>query len=94
LQSETKDLPSDYHTALTCLQQAGFTVVTSCEAFTDTVFSDVGAIVYFLKAVPWQVPDFSIDKCYDQLRAIHDRIQTTGQVIATRHRFYIEAQKP
>ena len=94
LHSETKDLPSDYQRALACVRREGFEVVESQEAFTETVFRDVGAVVYYLRAVPWQVPDFSVEKYRSQLSAIHNHIQATGQYTATAHRFYIEARKP
>lgn len=94
LRSKKRDRPSYYQRALAFLQQSGFEVIESREAFSDTVFYDVGAIVYFLKAIPWQVPDFSTKNCYDQLRAIHDHIQANGKFITSSHRFYIEARKP
>jgi hypothetical protein len=28
----------------------------------ETSFADVGALVYCLRAVPWTVPDFSVDR--------------------------------
>jgi SAM-dependent methyltransferase len=94
LQGETKDLPSDYQRALASLRRVGFEVVESHEAFTETVFCDVGAVVYYLKAVPWQVPDFSVEKYRTQLSAIHNHIQAAGGLTAAAHRFYIEARKP
>ncbi len=35
---------------------------------------DVGAIVYYLKAVPWEIPDFSVEKYFDKLQEIHKLI--------------------
>jgi hypothetical protein len=34
-------------------------------------FSDVGALVYFLKAVPWVIKDFDVRRFQDVLEALH-----------------------
>ena len=94
LQGATEEKASYYRRALAFIRQAGFEVIDSREAFPETIFRDVGAVVYYLKAIPWQVPGFSIETGCDKLRAIHNRIQATGQFTAAAHRFYIEACKP
>lgn len=58
-----------------------------------TRFYDVGAIVYYLKVVPWQVPDFSLERYLDKLVEIHDTIQAHGYIDVHYHRFLIVAQK-
>jgi len=57
-------------------------------------FFDVGAMVYFLRKVIWFVPDFTVEKYRDQLRALHERIQAGGPFIAYSRRFLIQASKP
>jgi SAM-dependent methyltransferase len=94
LQCDDEERPSYYQQALDFLGQAGFEIIASRESFADTFFTDVGAVVYYLKAVPWQAPSYSIDKCYERLRAMHDHIQANGKLVAHRHRFFIEASKP
>lgn len=76
------------------LDQAGFRIVERREEFPETVFSDVGAVAYYLKAVPWQIPDFSIDGYRDRLTALHRRIGAKGGLHIRGHLFYIEAVKP
>jgi SAM-dependent methyltransferase len=76
------------------LEDAGLRIVLRKEEFPNTEFKDVGAVVYFLKAIAWQVTDFTVEKYYDQLAEIHNSIQTTGGFPVQQHRFYIEAQKP
>jgi hypothetical protein len=51
------------------------------------VFYGVGAVVYFLRLVVWIVPDFSVEKYRDRLRAM------TFPFHATVTRFLIEATK-
>ncbi len=76
------------------LEDGGLRIVERKEEFPKTEFKDIGAVVYYLKAISWQVSDFSIEKYYDQLGEIHNIIQETGKFSVEQHRFYIEAQKP
>jgi SAM-dependent methyltransferase len=41
-------------------------------------FKDVGAVVYYLRATPWQIPDFSVERYRDRLGALHERIARDG----------------
>jgi SAM-dependent methyltransferase len=76
------------------LGTAGFEVVRQGEEYPETEFQDVGALVYYLKAISWQVPDFSVEGYAEPLRAIHERIQTDGPLKVYSHRFWLEARKP
>ena len=80
--------------ALTLVQQAGFQVLVQKEEFPETMFYDVGAVVYYLKAIPWQIPDFTIEECDSKLKALHNIIEETGALVVKNHRFYFEAIKP
>src|SRR6266571_2686158 len=53
------------------MREVGWHIVEQKEHFFITRFYDTGALVYYLKAIPWEVPDFSIDKYFDKLVAIH-----------------------
>ncbi len=79
--------------ALREVEQAGFTVVDQREEYPCTSFKDIGAVVYYLKVISWQVEDFSPERYLDQLAAIHHTIQEGGQFIAHEHRWLIEAVK-
>ena len=59
-----------------------------------TEFFDVGAVVYFLRKVIWMVPDFTVERYRDRLRALHERISREGPFVAHATRFLIEARKP
>jgi len=56
-------------------------------------FYDIGAFVYYLKCIPWQVKDFSIDKYYKRLETINDIIQKKGHIDFIMHRFYLIVKK-
>ncbi len=75
------------------IKDAGFEVIEHLEDFPICRFYDVGAVVYHLKAVPWQFPDFSIKKHRDNLADIHNDIQSKGYIEVTNHRFLITARK-
>lgn len=57
-------------------------------------FSDIGAVVHFLRKVIWIVPGFTVAEHRDRLRALHDRIRREGPFIAHSSRVLIEARKP
>jgi SAM-dependent methyltransferase len=76
------------------LIDAGFGILTDIEDFPVLEFFDVGALVFFLRLVSWQVADFNMDKCSEKLYAIHQDILTNGPLKVREHRILVEAQKP
>jgi hypothetical protein len=58
------------------------------------VFYDVGAVVHFLRKVPWTVPGFTVDGYADQLARMHRSIRSRGSFVSHGQRFLIEARKP
>ncbi len=75
------------------LVDTGFKVIEQKEEFPITRFYDVGAIVYYLKAIPWQIPDFSIEKYCDSLAKIHSKIKKYGYIDIKNHQFFIVTKK-
>ena len=57
-------------------------------------FEDVGALVYFLKAVPWVVDGFSLEQHLDVLAALEARRAAGAPLTFTYTRYLIEAAKP
>ncbi len=84
----------DPQLARVAAQKAGLVVVDLREERLRTVFHDVGAVVYFLRLVIWIVPDFTVDRFRDRLRALHEQIERNGPFVAYASRFLIEARKP
>jgi hypothetical protein len=74
--------------------EAGLTVRTLMMEHPRTVFFDIGAVVYFLRLVPWIVPDFTVGKYRDALRRLHHAIERSGRFETTASRMLIEATKP
>ena len=52
-----------------------FVIVKMKECITHSRFYDAAAIAYYLKCIPWQIEDFSIDKYFNNLRMIQKRIE-------------------
>ncbi len=75
------------------LEHAGFLVAEQREEYPETVFMDVGAVAYYLKAIPWAVPDYSLDTYRDRLILLHEQIVLHGGLHVRGHYFYIEAVK-
>ncbi|GIN85943.1 methyltransferase [Heyndrickxia sporothermodurans] len=73
------------------LEEHQFKIIDSREEFPIQRFYDIGALVYYLKAIPWQIPDFQIEKYVETLYDIHHIIQTKGYFDVHQSRFLITA---
>lgn len=85
--------PGDLEKLVGDLEKAGLTVTEAREANIVTRYLDVGAVVYQLRAVPWQVPGFDIGRHRTQLQRIHDQIANDGRFEVRSQRFLVCAQK-
>jgi SAM-dependent methyltransferase len=81
-------------TAVDLLERHGLKVVDAREEMADYVFHDVGAVVFQLRAVSWQVRDFDVGGYERPLRALHERILAEGGFVSRDHRFLLEAVRP
>ena len=75
------------------LKKAGFKVERAKECFPTTRVFDVGALAYYFKVIPWEIPNFSVENYYEPLARIHEVIQREGYVDVKSHRFLIVARK-
>ncbi|MCH4569814.1 class I SAM-dependent methyltransferase [Bacillus sp. ES1-5] len=73
------------------LEENGFTILEEKEEFPFQRLYDIGAIVYYLKAIPWQIPDFTAERYYAELYRIHEIILQKGYFDVKQHRFIIKA---
>jgi SAM-dependent methyltransferase len=80
--------------AVAALEAAGLAVTDVREERPALVFHDVGAIVYQLRAVPWQVRDFDVRRYDRALRRLDAVIRTEGHFTASAHRFLVAASRP
>lgn len=74
------------------LQKAGFTILEQKEEMGFTRYYDIGAVIYYVKAIEWQIPDFTVERYADRLLALHERIEAEGYLDIPTHRFYLIAR--
>jgi hypothetical protein len=79
--------------AAAALRAAGLRVTDVREERPPLTFHDIGALVYQLLAVPWQVRDFTPERYDRALRRIDATIRTQGHYTATAHRFLVQATR-
>lgn len=75
------------------LTGAGLEVVDSGESFAEYAFLDVGAVVFHLTAVPWQVPGFDVSTYDTLLRQLDHQIRRQGEFVVRHHRYFIKARR-
>ena len=71
----------------------GLDVVRLQDALTRVEFFDLAAVVHFLRKVLWTVPDFSVEKYGDRLRALGNHIAEHGSFVCHSRRTLVEARK-
>lgn len=76
------------------LQAAGLETIDNREWSGRIAFSDVGAIVYYLKAVPWLVPGFSVETHLPVLLSLQRRLERGESLSFSARKYLLEAYKP
>ena len=78
--------------AINQLETSNFSILKSNESYTKTRFYDIGALAYFLNAIPFIIIDFTVDQYKEKLREIFDHIEQDGFFEVKNHHFFIIAQ--
>ena len=76
------------------LSGSGLDVREFREARYSDSFSDVGAVVYFLRAAPWEVPGFDVERFRGVLERIDSDIRRIGRLEVTAIRYWVLATAP
>ena len=71
----------------------GYKIIIRDEVALPTKFFDVNAVIFYAKAIPWEIFDFSVDSHLDKLFVIQDIIDKNGFFQATSGRFLLGMQK-
>lgn len=71
------------------VEGAGLAVLGSGEASLEMRCTDVGALVAYLRAVPWYLPDFTVTRYRERLHALHEQ----GEARWHTNRFWLAAQR-
>ncbi len=96
LQPEVEDSPFPEHVLKIRrmqMQERGFDILESGEAFRPIKFYDVGALVWFAKIIEWEFPGFEVDKYLENLIKAQEILERDGVIQGRIHRFYIVARK-
>ncbi|MFD6953579.1 methyltransferase type 11 [Nocardiopsis sp. TSRI0078] len=88
-----RDARWDLDAAVTGLEEAGLTVTRTRQARALRRFLDVGALVFYLRMVPWQVPGFDAHTYREALRRLHGGLVRGRPLTCTVHRFFTEAAR-
>ena len=88
---EWPDSTPEYY--VPALQAAGLTVITAQEWTGTLRFTDVGAVVYYLKVVPWLVQGFSVDTHLEPLLSLQTRLERGEELAFTARLYLLEAIK-
>jgi len=92
-QRQAEDRTWDVARAAEDVRAAGFEILRAQDCVTTTRIFDAGAVVYYFKALPWEIPDFSVETHFEALARIHDEIEAGGFIETSLHRFLIVASK-
>ena len=76
------------------IQNQGFIILREDEFFPTQKFFDIGALVYLAKIIKWEFPNFSVERCFEQLCKLQSIVEEKGYVESKGHKFIIVAQKP
>ena len=76
------------------LREVGLEIVNAQDWSGKLTFTDVGAIVYYLKAVPWLVPGFSVETHLKYLLTLQNQLERNQPLAFSSRKYLIEARKP
>ena len=76
----------DLDTVVVQLRDSGMRVDEADVGTATTVFADIGALAWYLRSVPWAVPDFTVSVYRQALLRLHD-----GPIRVPHQRFWLRA---
>lgn len=74
-------------------EDAGFKIIMAEEAYRPIKFYDIGAFVWFAHIIEWEFPNFSVDRCFEQLLKMQEILERDGKIEGTIHRYLLIVQK-
>jgi SAM-dependent methyltransferase len=86
--------PSTVAELVAVVTDAGLIIDDVREARSRTRYLDIGAVIFQLRAVAWQVPGFDPVRHRERLRRLHDQIERTGGFEVQSQRFLLQARRP
>jgi len=74
-------------------QNTGLLIERAEEALLDSHFYDIGAVLFFLKIIEWQIPEFTPQRYHEPLLLMHRHIEEHGAFRTKAHSHLIQARK-
>jgi SAM-dependent methyltransferase len=90
---QEEDLSRSPAVALADARSAGLQLVDLREEALEVAFFDIGAVVHFLRKVPWTVPDFTVERYRHRLADMHSEIERDGRFVCHSQRYLLEVRK-
>ena len=75
------------------LKAAGLEIINHQDWSGQLTFTDVGATMYYLKAVPWLVPGFSVESHLDHLLRLQRQLENGEALTFVARKYLIESRK-
>jgi len=75
------------------LEREGFKIEYENESINQSRFFDIGAVVFYLKCIPWQIGDFSLNDYWERIYQLARYIQQNKYIDFIQHRYIIIATK-
>lgn len=85
--------PLHLSTVVKELKQKGFTIIYANECYPVQKFYTMDALIYYVKTIPWEFPDFSVERNFDELLAVEEELKRKGYIENREHRFIVVAKK-
>jgi len=76
------------------VEAAGLSVVEWASGREETTFTDAGALAWYLRAIPWVVDGFSLERHRSRLERLQQRIDAEGPLTIGQPSFWLKAEKP
>jgi hypothetical protein len=73
--------------------EAGLAIEDAARAEQRIRFDDIAGVVFYLKAISWSIPGYSLEKHRDRLRALYED-SSAWPVVSRGYRFLLVASKP
>ena len=83
----------DVQSYVATLTNLGFEILAMDDIQYPAKFYDVGALVYYAKAIPWEFPGFTVKTHISKLIDCQLEVEEKGYLQCNEHRFYIVAKK-
>ena len=71
------------------LKQLDFEILEQNEAYPVQQFLSVEALVYYVRTIDWEFPDFSVATHLEELLFLNEELKRNGFIYNQEHRFYI-----